>query len=85
MVEVYRNDGKKIFAEDIDWVHSDDYRNLEIHLKKTVCEKLSDEEMFTLMQLINKRIEYGVHVEEAKDLIHLLDKLEKIHERKYSK
>lgn len=46
---------------------------------------LSQSELFTLMNLINDKIKYGVHVEDARKYLELLDRLEKIVERKVCK
>ena len=83
-IRLVDGEGKGIpsdMIEIIDWDVND-------HIKimvKNYNWGLSQKEVFTLMNLINDKVKYGVHVEEAREYINLLDKLEKIIERNTTK
>lgn len=83
-IRLVDGEGKGIpsdMIEIIDWDVND-------HIKimvKNYNWGFSQKEVFTLMNLINDKVKYGVHVEEAREYINLLDKLEKIIERNTTK
>lgn len=81
---IYDNNGDTIVADDIDWIHTDDWRLVEVHLKDSIV-RFDDSEFKTLIHVLSNEIESGVYVGLAKEYIKLLEKLQKMNERNCSK
>lgn len=75
-VKIYDSDGEVITVEDVDWIHTNDWRTVEVHLKKDSV-RFSDDEIELLRNLVMSKIEDGAYLHLVRKYLVLFDKLEK--------
>ena len=76
LVKIYDGDGEPILYEDVDWMHTDDWKTLEIHLKENTLN-FTDRENELLRCLLQEAIHNGGYTHLMREYLDLLDKLEK--------